>query len=94
MPIRKHDAPRLVSLGADTNVLVVLNEKPELRGKVDERFIVGGGGQQNTAIVIGTDIILDRLIAFALTVAQVVTLVDQDSPISLQFFQFGPNARK
>ena len=81
-------------LGADADVLVVLDEQAKLRGKVDKRFIVGGGGQQNAAAVIGSDIILDGLVAFALAVPEVVALVDQDRAIPLQLLQLGFDARK
>ena len=72
-------APPLdVPIGPDAKVLVFLNEKPQLVAQVGVFLVVGRGGQQDHARLVGVNVLLDGPVALAATVAQVVAFVNDE----------------
>src|SRR6266404_5155988 len=75
------------SLGPNAQVAVLLDEKPELVGQVQVGLVVGRSGKQHAPAVILPDILLDGPIAFALAVAEIVALVQDDEPEAAELGQ-------
>lgn len=79
--------------GANTEVFVFGDEQTQLVREVEIRFVVGSRGQQDTAAIVRLDVCLDRLVDFALTVSQVVRLVQKYQFIAFQVGQFAHRLR-
>ena len=76
-----------VVLGADADVGLLVDEQPQLAGQIGLGLVVGRGGQQDDLGVATADVVGNRLVASALTVSQVVALVDQHEPVAFQVRQ-------
>ena len=71
-------------LGANAEVLVLRHEQAQLVRKVEVGLVVGRRRQQDALAFVLLDVLLDRPVALALAVAQVVALVDQHDAIAAQ----------
>lgn len=74
-------------LSPDAKIGLLLNEKAQLAGKIGERFVVRGSGQQDNPRLPKANVFGNRLVTTALAVAQIVAFVDQNKPVPLEVFQ-------
>ena len=71
-------------LGANADVLLLVDEQPQLVRQVQVGLVVWRGREQDHAAVVGGDVLRDGAIAPALAVAEVVALIDQHQPEATQ----------
>lgn len=75
------------ALRADAEVLVLRHEEPQLRREVEVRLVVRRRGEEDALALVRRDVLLNRLVPFALAVPQVLALVDQHDREAAQFRQ-------
>ncbi|OQC24337.1 MAG: hypothetical protein BWX70_02640 [Verrucomicrobia bacterium ADurb.Bin070] len=78
-------------LGANADILLLVDKQAELVREVEIRLVVGRRGKEDYAAVVGGDILGDRAVAAALAVAQIVAFIDQDQTVAAQIRQFSLN---
>ena len=71
----------------DSQVLVFRYEETELVREVAIRLVVRRGRQKDALALVFPDVFLNRLVALALAIAQIVAFVDEHHAISAQFGQ-------
>ena len=74
-------------LRPDPDVRVLRDEQAELVGEVEVGLVVRRRRQQDALAVVRADVLLDRPVALALAVAEVVALVDEDEAIAAEVGQ-------
>ena len=77
---------------ADAKVFILGNKEAQLIGKVEVGFVVGRRGKKNAAAFVLVDVFLDRPVARALAVSEVVTLINEDDLVAPHIGQFARNA--
>ena len=76
------------AFGADADVGALGHEQAQLARQVQVRLVVGGRRQQDALAVVLPDVLLNRAVAPAPAVPQVVALVDQHQAVAAQVGQF------
>ena len=69
-------------LRADAEILALAHEQPQLAGEILIGLVVGRGGEQDALAVVLLYVLLNRTVALAGTVAQIVALVDEHDAIA------------
>ena len=75
------------TFGPDAQILGLGNEQAQLVGQVQIRLVVRRRRQQDATALVLPDVLLNRAVAPALTVPQVVALVDQHQAVAAQVRQ-------
>ena len=80
------------TLGSNAQILVLGNEQAQLVGQVRIGLVVRRRRQQDAPALVLPDVLLNRAVSLALTVPQVVALVDQHQAVAAQVRQIREHA--